>query len=388
VGTARIAPQEPEPSSGRIIVLEVTSHRKFNLVTEKEVNGAVYNVDVLVGKLTAAVNGQIQMFTWTDNSVPLPEDADPNIKRSFRFRKSLVSHCEFAGNIVATHIRAVMPYGKGKSKGTEEDDGMADEGEESKSGSDDFPKVIVGDMMSSASLLRYKPEDQRLELASHDIIPTWVTALEPVSPNLFLVADSQQNIIALSPSVTTGNANASVNTLLPCCEFHLGDSINCIRPGSLVVRNSSSPARQSASTTISVSESTISSSSSIALDVQSSERNAAEAFCVPIKTFIWGTVGGAVGVLAQMTNEQFTFFSALERNLKKVIKGLGGLDHDKWRELKSDCREGPARRVVDGDLIESFLDLPPEKMVEAASGLGLPVETIAKRVEAIQKATH
>ena len=47
--------------------------------------------------------------------------------------------------------------------------------------------------------------------------------------------------------------------------------------------------------------------------------------------------------------------------LRKVVKGVGGLDHTEWRAFSNERRtaEGP-RGFVDGDLIETFLDLGAE----------------------------
>ena len=47
---------------------------------------------------------------------------------------------------------------------------------------------------------------------------------------------------------------------------------------------------------------------------------------------------------------------------------MGGFDHDSWRAFKAERRRAPARGVIDGDLIEKFLDLPREKMEEVLAG--------------------
>ena len=46
-----------------------------------------------------------------------------------------------------------------------------------------------------------------------------------------------------------------------------------------------------------------------------------------LPTIIFGTVSGAVGVIASLSQEQYNFFHKVEENLNKVIKGVGGFKH-------------------------------------------------------------
>jgi len=72
-------------------------------------------------------------------------------------------------------------------------------------------------------------------------------------------------------------------------------------------------------------------------------------------------VNGAVGVVATLPPEEFKFFSALQDNLGKVIKGVGGLDHASWRSFSNERKVVPSRGFIDGDLIESFLELSRDR---------------------------
>jgi DNA damage-binding protein 1 len=71
-----------------------------------------------------------------------------------------------------------------------------------------------------------------------------------------------------------------------------------------------------------------------------------------------------------------------------VIQGVGGLDHATWRSFRNERRVSPPRGFIDGDLIESFLDLKHEKMLEVVKALGISVEELCKRVETLQRALH
>lgn len=46
--------------------------------------------------------------------------------------------------------------------------------------------------------------------------------------------------------------------------------------------------------------------------------------------------------------------------LRKVVQGVGGLEHADFRAFRSERKECEARGFVDGDLVEAFLDLSPQ----------------------------
>ena len=63
-----------------------------------------------------------------------------------------------------------------------------------------------------------------------------------------------------------------------------------------------------------------------------------------------------------LSEEAFIFFAALEKALKTVVAGIGGISHDDYRAFHNDRRSGSARSTIDGDLIETFLELSKEDM--------------------------
>lgn len=95
---------------GRILVFSVEDG-KLNLVAEKEVKGAVYNLNAFNGKLLAGINQKIALYKWT-----LRDD----VTRELQYESS------HHGHILALYVQ---------SRG-------------------DF--IVVGDLMKSISLLIYK----------------------------------------------------------------------------------------------------------------------------------------------------------------------------------------------------------------------------------------
>jgi DNA damage-binding protein 1 len=70
-----------------------------------------------------------------------------------------------------------------------------------------------------------------------------------------------------------------------------------------------------------------------------------------------------------------------------VVKGVGGVDHAAWRSFRDERRSEPGRNFIDGDLVESFLDLAPEQAAAVVGhmGAGHTVDDITRRVEELQR---
>lgn len=116
-------------------------------------------------------------------------------------------------------------------------------------------------------------------------------------------------------------------------QFHLGDMVNIFRHGSLVMQNlgeSSTPTQG----------------------------------CV-----LFGTVSGAIGLVTQIPFAFYEFLRNLEDRLTSVIKSVGKIEHNFWRSFNTELKIEQCEGFIDGDLIESFLDLSHDKMAEVAMGL-------------------
>lgn len=116
-------------------------------------------------------------------------------------------------------------------------------------------------------------------------------------------------------------------------QFHLGDMVNVFRHGSLVMQHlgeSSTPTQG----------------------------------CV-----LFGTISGAIGLVTQIPSTFYEFLRNLEDRLTFVIKSVGKIEHSFWRSFNTDLKIEACEGFIDGDLIESFLDLNHEKMGEVAVGL-------------------
>jgi DNA damage-binding protein 1 len=68
---------------------------------------------------------------------------------------------------------------------------------------------------------------------------------------------------------------------------------------------------------------------------------------------------------------------------------VGGFDHDSWRAFKDERRTEPATNFVDGDLVEQFLDLGPDRAAEVVAavwpGGEHSVQEVQRRLEELQR---
>ncbi|GAX83262.1 hypothetical protein CEUSTIGMA_g10688.t1 [Chlamydomonas eustigma] len=325
VGTAYVRPEDPEPSKGRLLVLQYhAEERRLSLVTERDVKGAVYQVLPFQNKLLNSCNNKVQlhkMVTSADGSKELRPD------------------CSHHGNILALHLA---------TRG-------------------DF--ILVGDLMRSVSLLMYKQEEETLELRAQEFNTNWTSAISMLDDDTFIAAENGCNlyVVRKNPDATTDEERARLEVV---GEYHVGEFVNTIRRGSLVMKLPDS-----------------------------------EVASFP--TFLFGTTEGSLGLMASLPPSWFEFMSNVQDATRKIVRGVGGWDHTSFRAFSNERRSATeARGFVDGDLVESFLDLPREKqeliaavMPKAEAGgagtsagssvmTAVSVEEIVKRVEELAQGLH
>lgn len=75
------------------------------------------------------------------------------------------------------------------------------------------------------------------------------------------------------------------------------------------------------------------------------------------------------GLVTQLPQDFFTFLTEVQNKLAKVIKSVGRIEHGFWRSFHTERKTEQSTGFVDGDLIESFLDLSRDKMQEVVQGL-------------------
>ena len=106
-----------------------------------------------------------------------------------------------------------------------------------------------------------------------------------------------------------------------------------------------------------------------------------------VQTLLYGTVEGAIGVVASLPRPLFEFLERLQAAMRKVVQGVGGLSHADWRAYRSERCVAEAAGFVDGDLLEAFLDLPAPRMAQVAElmGGGATVDEIGRVMEELAR---
>ena len=75
------------------------------------------------------------------------------------------------------------------------------------------------------------------------------------------------------------------------------------------------------------------------------------------------------GLVTSLHVDLFNLLSDLQQKLSKVIKSVGNIDHEFYRSFCTERKIDRCEGFIDGDIIESFLDLSPDKMKEVVSGV-------------------
>ncbi|KAD7117821.1 hypothetical protein E3N88_05089 [Mikania micrantha] len=207
--------------------------------------------------------------------------------------------------------------------------------------------IVVGDLMKSISLLIYKHEEGAIEERARDYNANWMSAVEILDDDVYLGAENNFNLFTVRKN-SEGATDEERGRLEVVGEYHLGEFVNRFRHGSLVMRLPDSDVGH-------------------------------------IPTIIFGTVNGVIGVIASLPQDQYIFMEKLQTNLRKIIKGVGGLSHEQWRSFYNEKKTADSKGFLDGDLIESFLDLGRNRMEEISKSMNVSVEELMKRVEELTR---
>ncbi|XP_031425552.1 DNA damage-binding protein 1 [Clupea harengus] len=192
--------------------------------------------------------------------------------------------------------------------------------------------ILVGDLMRSVLLLAYKPMEGNFEEIARDFNPNWMSAVEILDDDNFLGAENAFNLFVCQKD-SAATTDEERQHLQEVGVFHLGEFVNVFSHGSLVLQNlgeSSTPTQGSV---------------------------------------LFGTVNGMIGLVTSLSESWYSLLLDLQNRLNKVIKSVGKIEHSFWRSFHTERKTEQATGFIDGDLIESFLDLGRAKMQEVVGGL-------------------
>ena len=64
----------------------------------------------------------------------------------------------------------------------------------------------------------------------------------------------------------------------------------------------------------------------------------------------------------------------MQANLACIIEGVGGLSHSEWRTFNHETNASDASGFIDGDFIESYLELSTDQKLRVVEGLDVTVD--------------
>ena len=146
VGCAQVNEDDPEPKTGRIVMFKFADN-KLSYVTELNTKGAPYCMANLNGKLLVSVSNQLKLYEFKEGVFNL-----------------LTSYSD---NVFITTLQC----------------------------KNDF--VLIGDIMKSCSVLTYRHDTNQLEQVAKDFSPVWLSSVEIIDDDNFLMCDCFNNVVSL-----------------------------------------------------------------------------------------------------------------------------------------------------------------------------------------------
>lgn len=349
--------------------IRIIDDTRYDTISKFKLRPMESGSSILVASFTGEGVNKDEQFLVVGTAVEKPNEPEPTDGRImiFRFvdgrlitvaerdaRGAVYSLCAFNGMLLATVGPEVRVLSLSERK-----DGMLSIKEEDRHHGHilawkialrgDF--ILVGDIFRSITVLTCKKigDNIRLEEVARDFDVTWVLAMEMLDDDIYIVAEHSKHLYTYQRN-SYAATDAERGRLERVGQFHLGSRVNRIQHGSLV------------------------------LQMPENEGPA-------LKTMIFGTTDGMLGVIANLKPEAYRFFNEVQTAMATIIPGIGGLNHQDWREMVSDSppRSAPAKNFLDGDLIERFLDLNLANMKKVSAMVNVGVEELVQRVEEMQR---
>ncbi|KAI8986077.1 CPSF A subunit region-domain-containing protein [Trametes punicea] len=302
LGTVVIRPEEREPSRGRLVLFSLSSvdgSRLLSVLASHDIKGCVYALaHVSHGVIAAAVNTSVMLFkireTVPGEALPLALD-----------KAAEWNHNHFVTNLIW-----------------------------------DGQFLLVGDAISSVSVLRVVDDATRIESIARDYGPLWPVAIESTG-NGIIGANSDCNLFSF-----TLQSGPQRCVLEKDGVYHIDDVVNKFIRGAL-------------------------SSADVADD------QAVKA------SHVFFTSTGRIGAILEMNDAMALHMTALQRNMAKYLTGPGGVNHTKRRAPAAPRGHTDAEAsygFLDGDFLESCLTHPhPDQLMEGeieAERITIPLATV------------
>ena len=219
-----------------------------------------------------------------------------------------------------------------------------------------------------------------------------MSALTALDDELYMGGEHHGNLFVLRRNTETEN-ELERQQLQTVGEYHVGDVVNVICHGSLVMAAVGANGAVSAPSSMATDDAPADADAdaSMAGDADSAPLDMAKVLAsasARLPTVLYGTVGGAIGVSATLPPSVFRALLRIENAMVQVVHGVGGLEHADFRKFRNEAREAHKAGFIDGDLVETYLELPPAQQTQVAEAASLERADITRLLEILVQATH
>ncbi|KJP87116.1 hypothetical protein AK88_03284 [Plasmodium fragile] len=192
--------------------------------------------------------------------------------------------------------------------------------------------IVVGDIMTSVTLLSYDFENAILNEVCRDYANIWCTSVSALSQNHFLVSDMESNFLVLQKSNIKFNDEESFKLSL-VSQFNHGSVVNKMCSTSLK-------------------------------NLVDDEEHRNE-IVQKEQSILCASSEGSISALIPFSNfVQFKRALCIELAINDNISSLGNLSHSSYREYKVSLASKNCKGVVDGELFKMFFYLPFERQLK------------------------
>lgn len=204
--------------------------------------------------------------------------------------------------------------------------------------------IVLGDLMKSVSILQFDPTTNIIRETARDFTPMWMTDVEALDDVTFLGADADGHAVVFSRDPTAVEEEMR-KRLTVTSEIRLGEMVNRIRRLNTTTFHGA---------------------------------------VTPMAYMV--TVDGGAYLYASIHPQFIDLLLKLQENLQGVIKGVGALEHRRFRAFQNSRRQATEPlRFVDGLLIERFLDMDEGSMTTAVQGTDASVQDVLTLVEDLRR---
>jgi len=218
--------------------------------------------------------------------------------------------------------------------------------------------AIVGDLMRSIALVEYYPKHQVIEELARDFNSNFCTEIAMLTNNIYLGSENYNNLFVLqyNPNATTEQARVRLDTV---GHYHLGEMTNKMVGGSLIM-----PSNNPAGTVGAAAN------GKVASEKASYETNRKVNITVGSQT-LYGTVDGTIGSILGLGGKSFAFLNSLQKAMDAIVRPVGDLSRAQYRAWEQEQKKHASCGFVDGDWIETFLDLSRPTMERVVKEMNL-----------------